>query len=191
MDGGVHHVSATVTQGTTMLRLRCLAVCWVSCALLGSVLLFGFPLTASGVTKKSWLISPAESESLGKDNIRQHGPYPGSNAVLMDTTSQGGPTLQVDEPQGNLVHSPIAMRIRFIQKAAPVDMSSLEVHAQKWVLGAFHGNLDLSPRIKNFLIANGIDMKNQDIPKGRYRFVLAIKDTEGARTEGMLLLDVE
>ena len=164
-----------------------------------SMIIFALPAgvtshaTAAGVAGKSWLISPSEAASLaeGPAETASHEIRPQSHEVLLETGSQGGPTLQVDEPQANLVHSPIEMRIHFLRKSAPVDMSSLEVHAQKWVLGSFRGNLDLSPRVRKFLIADGIDMKDQDIPKGRYRFALTIRDTNGARTESMLLLDVQ
>ena len=114
-----------------------------------------------------------------------------SDAVTLDVKTDAGPQLEVDQPLTNLVHSPINMRIRFIARNSPVDVSSLEVHAQKWVLGAFHGNLDLSPRVRKFVVHDGIDMEQQDLPKGRYRLTLDIHDAKGAKTEAVLSLEVQ
>ena len=151
----------------------------------------GVPALAAELENRGWLITPAESLLLeqGKPHPSARGERT-TEALRLQLSSQDGPTLEVEKPQANLVHSPIDMRIHFVAKSAPVDFQSLEVHAQKWLLGSFRGNLDLSPRVKKFLVADGIDMQNQDLPKGEYRFALSISDVHGVRTEGLLLLDV-
>jgi len=138
-----------------------------------------------------WLISPAESQGLDQDK-------PSSDLIPSRPMTRGGdqvdlndgPQVEVINPNAGQVSSPLEIHIRFHATTAPVDIGSLEIHVQKWVLGAFHGNLDLSPRLQPYLAGNELHVANQNIPKGRYKLTYLIKDMHGERTTGAIVLEV-
>jgi hypothetical protein len=138
-----------------------------------------------------WLISPAESHGLDQDKASSDLIPPqtrtrgGDQAVLND-----GPQVEVINPSAGQVSSPLEIHIRFHAASAAVDIGSLEIHVQKWVLGAFHGNLDLSPRLQPYLSGNELHVPQQNIPKGRYKLTYVIKDMNGQRTTGAIVLEV-
>ncbi len=147
----------------------------------------------SGPIKHVQLISQEESEQLAASPAM---PTSGSRAdqkksVILDIAAENGPKLNVLAPKSNRVSNPIAIHIQFLPKAVPVNWASLRVHVQRWVLGAYHGNLDLTPRIQEYLVTDGVDIPSQDMPKGRYRLVLDIMDTSGGKTQGAVVLDVQ
>lgn len=139
-----------------------------------------------------WLVTPGEALDLekGPDEGRYSPSRDVGKELTIETITEDGPTVRVVQPKENTIHSPISVTIRFTQRKLPVNLSSLQVHAQKWVLGSFRGNLDLMPRIMPFVTKKGIDVKDQQMPKGRYRLVLAISDQSGAKTEGRLVFEV-
>ena len=142
--------------------------------------------------RADWLISQAESQTLEQGELSPEVTVPRSprNTNEVELTAHDGPQVDVIDPKEDHVSSPIEIHIRFHATGSPVDMNSLEIHAQKWVLGAYHGSLDLSPRLRRFMTGNEIDAGQQNIPKGRYRLTFEIKDVDGDRTAGAILLDV-
>jgi hypothetical protein len=139
----------------------------------------------------NWLVTPEETVQLGRQAASPVlSLEPSGSRSFLSMTNQAGPKIRVLAPTDSSVTSPVNIHVQFQPKASPVDMNSIRVHAQKWILGSYRGNLDISSRLRPFLTNDGLDAEKQAIPPGRYRFVFDIKDNSGALTEGAILLEV-
>jgi hypothetical protein len=95
-----------------------------------------------------------------------------------DTNSRAlyiGPNLLVVAPtRGAVVKSPFDLKIKFERRdGVEVDMNSLSVTYRKMPL------VDLTQRIKEFVTPDGIDMPTAEVPTGKHRIHVEVKDVDG------------
>jgi hypothetical protein len=83
-------------------------------------------------------------------------------------------TVVVPHPGGGAVYSPFELRLDFRAfGGAAIDPDSVVVTYIK------NPDIDISPRIKPFITAKGIDIAEAEVPPGLHKFWIEVKDTEG------------
>ena len=84
-----------------------------------------------------------------------------------------GPRVDVVLP-GDTVHSPMHLQLKFEAfGGAKIDPDSVRMTFLRTP------NVDLTPRIKPFVQAAGIDMPDTELPPGEYTIRVDIKDSDG------------
>jgi hypothetical protein len=84
-----------------------------------------------------------------------------------------GPRVDVVAP-GNTAHSPLHLQLKFEAfGGAKIDPESVKMTFLRTP------NVDLTPRIKPFVQAAGIDMPDTELPPGEYTIRVDIKDSDG------------
>jgi hypothetical protein len=84
------------------------------------------------------------------------------------------------------VHSPVHLQLRFESfGGTKIDQDSVKVTYLRTP------NVDLTPRVKSFVQATGIDMPEAELPAGDYTLRIDIKDTEGRVGSTSFVLQVE
>jgi hypothetical protein len=84
------------------------------------------------------------------------------------------------------VHSPIHLQLKFESfGGTKIDENSIKVTYLRTP------NVDLTPRVKSFVKATGIDMPDAELPAGDYTLRVDIKDTEGRVGSTSFVLQVE
>ncbi|MBV9982114.1 hypothetical protein [Bradyrhizobium sp.] len=84
-----------------------------------------------------------------------------------------GPKVDVILP-GDTVHSPLHLQLKFEAfGGAKIDPDSVKMTFLRTP------NVDLTPRIKPFVQAAGIDMPDTELPPGEYTIRVDIKDSDG------------
>jgi hypothetical protein len=77
-------------------------------------------------------------------------------------------------PLGDTVHSPIHLQLKFAAfGGAKIDPDSVKMTFLRTP------NVDLTPRIKPFVQAAGIDIPDTELPPGEYTIRVDIKDSDG------------
>ena len=127
----------------------------------------------SGLVAAGLLISgPARATQLITDEEAKLPPPKGAIA----TDRRGilrGPKVEVVSP-GEAVHSPLRLQLKFESfGGAKIDPDSVKVIYLRTP------NVDLTPRIKPFIQADGIDMPEAELPPGEYMVRVDIKDSDG------------
>src|SRR5215470_1828631 len=99
---------------------------------------------------------------------------PAKGAVAADRRGiLRGPKVDVILP-GDTVHSPLHLQLRFEAfGGAKIDPDSVKMTFLRTP------NVDLTPRIKPFVQAAGIDMPDTELPPGEYMIRVDIKDSDG------------
>jgi hypothetical protein len=84
------------------------------------------------------------------------------------------------------VHSPVHLQLRFESfGGTKIDQDSVKVTYLRTP------NVDLTPRVKSFVQATGIDMPEAELPAGDYTLRVDIKDTEGRVGSTSFVLQIE
>jgi hypothetical protein len=84
-----------------------------------------------------------------------------------------GPKVDFVAP-GDAVHSPLHLQLKFEAfGGAKIDPDSVKMTFLRTP------NVDLTPRIKPFVQAAGIDMPDTELPPGEYTIRVDIKDSDG------------
>jgi hypothetical protein len=84
-----------------------------------------------------------------------------------------GPKVEVVSPSGT-VHSPLRLQLRFESfGGATINPDSVKVVYLRTP------NVDLTPRVKPFIQANGIDMPEAELAPGEYTVRVDVKDSDG------------
>jgi hypothetical protein len=86
------------------------------------------------------------------------------------------PSVTVVSPHlgGGAVYSPLELKLDFRAfGGAAVDPDSVVITYVK------NPNIDISPRIRPFITAQGIDIAQADVPPGLHKFWIELKDTDG------------
>jgi hypothetical protein len=84
-----------------------------------------------------------------------------------------GPKIDFISP-GDPVHSPIHLQLKFESfGGAKIDLDSIKVIYLRTP------NVDLTPRIKQFVMPAGIDIPDTELPPGEHIVRVDIKDTDG------------
>ena len=84
-----------------------------------------------------------------------------------------GPKVEITAPE-DTVHSPLHLQLKFQAfGGARIDTDSVKV------LFLRTPNVDLTPRVKPFIQAGGIDMPDTEVPPGEYTVRVDVKDSDG------------
>ena len=95
-----------------------------------------------------------------------------------------GPKIDFVSP-GNPVRSPAHLQLKFESYGgAKIDLDSVRVIYLRTP------NVDLTPRIKQFVIPTGIDIPDTELPPGEHMVRVDIKDTDGRPASTSFVLKV-
>jgi hypothetical protein len=84
-----------------------------------------------------------------------------------------GPKVEIVSPSGT-VHSPLRLQLIFESfGGATINPDSVKVIFLR------SPNVDLTPRVKPFIQAGGIDMPETELPPGEYTVRVDVKDSDG------------
>jgi hypothetical protein len=84
-----------------------------------------------------------------------------------------GPKVEFTSPE-DAVHSPLHLQLKFQAfGGARIDPESVKVIFLRTP------NVDLTPRVKPFIQAGGIDMPDTEVPPGEYMVRVDVKDSDG------------
>ena len=84
-----------------------------------------------------------------------------------------GPKVEIVAPSG-AAHSPLRLQLKFESfGGATINPDSVRVIYLR------SPNVDLTPRVKPFIQANGIDMPRAELPPGEYTVRVDVKDSDG------------
>ncbi len=97
-----------------------------------------------------------------------------------------GPAIKLASPEADVpVAAPFDFKVNFEPRGdAKIDPSSVKVVYMKSPF------VDLTPRLKNAITANGIDFSKADVPSGTHTIRVTVKDSEGRETNSVLNLVV-
>ena len=143
--------------------LKNTSLCWVAAALL-----------ISGAAQATQLITAEEAKL-----------PPPKGAIATDRRGiLRGPKVEVVSPSG-MVHSPLRLQLRFESfGGATINPDSVKVIYLRTP------NVDLTPRVKPFIQANGIDMPEAELPPGEYTVRVDVKDSDGRPATASVTLTV-
>jgi hypothetical protein len=110
---------------------------------------------------------------------------PASGALATRGISRG-PAIKLASPEADTpVAAPFDFKVNFEPRGdARIDPSSVKVVYMKSPF------VDLTPRLKSAISANGIDFAKADVPPGTHTIRVTVKDTEGRETNSVLNLVV-
>jgi len=84
-----------------------------------------------------------------------------------------GPKVEIVSPSG-AAHSPLRLQLKFESfGGATINPDSVKVIYLR------SPNVDLTPRVKPFIQASGIDMPQAELPPGEYMVRVDVKDSDG------------
>ena len=84
-----------------------------------------------------------------------------------------GPKVEFTSPE-DTVHSPLHLQLKFQAfGGTKIDPESVKVIFLRTP------NVDLTPRVKPFIQAGGIDMPDTEVPPGEYMVRVDVKDSDG------------
>jgi hypothetical protein len=126
-------------------------------------LLLGFLLAGAAQASATQLITEEETKL-----------PPPKGAVAADRRGiMRGPKIEVVSP-GTSAHSPLRFSLKFSSfGGATINPDSVKVFYLR------SPNVDLTPRVKPFIQADGIDMPEAELPPGEYMVRVDVKDSEG------------
>ena len=110
---------------------------------------------------------------------------PASGALATRGISRG-PAIKLTSPEADTpVTAPFDFKVAFEPRGdAKSDPSSVKVVYMKSPF------VDLTPRLKGAISANGIDFAKADVPPGTHTIRVTVKDSEGRETNSVLNLVV-
>lgn len=97
-----------------------------------------------------------------------------------------GPAIKLASPEADTpVAAPFDFKVNFEARGdAKIDPSSVKVVYMKSPF------VDLTPRLKSAISANGIDFAKADVPPGTHTIRVTVKDSEGRETNSVMNLVV-
>ena len=128
----------------------------------------------SSIAFSAPLISPKEAE------------LPNSPPTLSTRGISRGPTIKLNSPEADApVVSPFEFKVSFDARGdSKIDPNSVKVIYMKSPF------VDLTPRLKNAISANGIDFSKAEVPPGTHTIRITVKDSEGRETNSVVNLVV-
>jgi len=111
---------------------------------------------------------------------------PAAAGALATRGISRGPGIKLASPEADTpVAAPFDFKVNFEPRGdAKIDPSSVKVVYMKSPF------VDLTPRLKSAISANGIDFAKADVPPGTHTIRVTVKDTEGRETNSVLNLVV-
>jgi hypothetical protein len=89
-------------------------------------------------------------------------------------------------PAGEPIHSPMHLQMKFESfGGAKIDLDSVKITYLRTP------NVDLTPRVKSFVQATGIDMPDVQLPAGDHMLRVDLKDSDGRPGSTSFVLKVE
>lgn len=137
--------------------------------------LIAFSLTAiTSAVISAPLISPKEAE------------LPNSPPTLSTRGISRGPAIKLNSPEADApVLSPFEFKVSFDARGdSKIDPNSVKVIYMKSPF------VDLTPRLKSAISANGIDFSKAEVPPGTHTIRISVKDSEGRETNSVINLVV-
>ena len=97
-----------------------------------------------------------------------------------------GPAIKLASPEADTpVAAPFDFKVNFEPRGdAKIDPGSVKVVYMKSPF------VDLTPRLKSAISANGIDLAKADVPPGTHTIRVTVKDSEGRETNSVINLVV-
>jgi hypothetical protein len=143
-------------------------------ALLGLVFAIGLTLVAgqpalAGVV----LITPDEAQ------------LPTPKGILAPRAITRGPRIELSDADSGVLHSPLRLQLKFKGfGGANIVLDSLRVTYLK------QPDVDLTPRVKPFAQATGIEIPDAEAPPGQHFVRVEIRDSEGRQSATTFVLSV-
>lgn len=110
---------------------------------------------------------------------------PSGKGMFGSSDSSDGPEINFEKPTPESEQSkPVAIKISFHAKDAPVDINSLKVTYLKFV------SVDITDRVKPYATVDGIDIEKADLPEGSHKVRFSIRDTEDRLSEKTLRVKI-
>ena len=111
---------------------------------------------------------------------------PSAAGALATRGISRGPAIKLASPEADTpVAAPFDFKVNFEPRGdAKIDPTSVKVVYMKSPF------VDLTPRLKSAITANGIDFAKADVPPGTHTIRVTVKDTEGRETNSVLNLVV-
>jgi len=111
---------------------------------------------------------------------------PNSTGTLATRGISRGPAIKLNSPENDIpVASPFELKVAFEPRGdAKIDPASVKVIYMKSPF------VDLTPRLKNAISANGIDFSKAEVPPGTHLIRVTVKDSEGREANSVLTLVV-
>lgn len=107
---------------------------------------------------------------------------PNASGTLATRGISRGPAVKFSSPlPDSQVVTPFELKIIFEPRGdSKIDPNSVKVIYMKSPF------VDLTPRLKNAISANGIDFSKADVPPGNHMIRITVKDNEGRETNSVL-----
>ena len=111
---------------------------------------------------------------------------PAASGALATRGISRGPGIKLASPEADTpVAAPFDFKVNFEARGdAKIDPNSVKVVYMKSPF------VDLTPRLKSAISANGIDFAKADVPPGTHTIRVTVKDSEGRETNSVLNLVV-
>jgi hypothetical protein len=111
---------------------------------------------------------------------------PAASGALATRGISRGPGIKLASPEADTpVAAPFDFKVNFEARGdAKIDPNSVKVVYMKSPF------VDLTPRLKSAISANGIDFVKADVPPGTHTIRVTVKDSEGRETNSVLNLVV-
>ena len=111
---------------------------------------------------------------------------PNSSGTLATRGISRGPAVKFNSPESDApVVAPFDFKVAFEARGdAKIDPNSVKVIYMKSPF------VDLTPRMKTAISANGIDFAKAEVPPGTHTIRVTVKDTEGRETNSVMNLVV-
>lgn len=150
-----------------------------------TVLLVALHPLDCGATDHVWLITPEEAAMSPAPDSTGEGKGRGFLSDDYEDVDEG-PGINVVKPSvPDKVKSPLEIVVHFIERNAPVALSSLNVSILKRFL-----SFNITDRVKPYVTSLGIDMKEAHIPAGRYIVRISVGDAQGRMSSRHISIEV-
>ncbi|OWS72050.1 hypothetical protein CBI30_04235 [Polynucleobacter aenigmaticus] len=138
------------------------------------IILVASLMLATSVANSAQLISAKEAA------------LPAASGTLATRGISRGPSVKMVSPEADTpVASPIDFKVNFEARGeGKIDPSSVKVVYMKSPF------VDLTPRLKGAISAQGIDFAKADVPPGAHTIRVTVKDNDGRETNSVFTLNV-
>lgn len=141
------------------------------------------PLSGGAKSSETWLITPEEAAM--KPASDANGLQGGGLIDIGREDINTGPQIEILKPaDGGRVPSPVEVTVRFVPRLDAVDLASLKVSIVKFI------TIDITDRIRPYATAEGIQLKEANIPSGKHRVRITVSDKAGGISVKELWLEV-
>lgn len=143
---------------------------WFAWVLVVSLLLC--PFSAAAKSQEDWLITPEEAAMAPAADA--NGISKGGLTEIGREDINTGPQIEILKPaDGGRAPSPVEVAVRFIPRLDLVDLASLKVSIVKFI------TIDITDRIRPYATAEGIQLKEANVPSGKHRVRITVSDKAG------------